>query len=160
MLIFECYFGLHALRHTKSHITKIPGRAHVCGVPTARKCRLVHLFNRRGVGAGHITSTGAPPITLVMRYSWHMQKFQTKLTSQGQVSVPAAVRKILHLTAGSVLVWSQDGNRIVVDRSARRTTADVHHALFPGAKRAPVAKTLQELKQGIRLSVQRRHAGR
>ena len=38
-----------------------------------------------------------------------MQKVQTKLTSQGQVSVPAAVRNFLHLIPGSVMVWSQDG---------------------------------------------------
>ena len=35
-----------------------------------------------------------------------MQKMQTKLTSQGQVSVPAPVRKMLHLIPGSVLVWT------------------------------------------------------
>lgn len=90
-----------------------------------------------------------------------VQKFQTKLTSQGQVSVPAAVRKFLQLTPGSVLVWSQDGDRIVVERATRHSTADVHQALFAGG--APVgipARTLDELKQGIRRRVQRKHAGR
>ena len=91
-----------------------------------------------------------------------MQKVQTKLTSQGQVSVPAAVRSFLHLMPGSVLVWSQEGDRIVVERATRHTTSDVHRALFEGAVPAsPVspAKTLTELKQGIRRRTQRRHAG-
>jgi AbrB family looped-hinge helix DNA binding protein len=90
-----------------------------------------------------------------------MQKVQTKLTSQGQVSVPAAVRSFLHLMPGSVLEWSQDGDRIVVERAKRHSTAEVHQALF--ADRAPTgvpAKSLAELKQGIRQRMQRRHAGR
>lgn len=91
-----------------------------------------------------------------------MQKFQTKLTSQGQVSVPAAVRSFLHLIPGSVLVWTQEGDRIVVQRAKRHNTQEVHEALFsadspPGA--GP-AKSLAELKQGIREQVRRRHAGR
>jgi antitoxin PrlF len=93
-----------------------------------------------------------------------MEKVQSKLTSQGQVSVPAAVRAFLSLTPGSVLVWSQDGDRVVVERATRHSTLDVHHALFPqaqaetSANTAP-AKTLAELKQGIRQRVLRRHAG-
>jgi AbrB family looped-hinge helix DNA binding protein len=90
-----------------------------------------------------------------------MQKVQTKLTSQGQVSVPAAVRSFLHLAPGSVLVWSQDGERIVIERAKRHTTAEVHQALFTdqASTHGPV-KGLDELKQGIRQRMQRRHAGR
>ena len=58
-----------------------------------------------------------------------MQKVQTKLTSQGQVSVPAAVRSFLYLMPGSVLVWSQDGERIVVERATRHSTAMQDHHL-------------------------------
>ena len=73
--------------------------------------------------------------------------------------MPAAVRSFLHLMPGSVVVWSQDGDRIVVQRAQRHSTAEVHEALF--AKPAPAAvpaKTLAELKQGIRAHIQRRHA--
>ncbi len=91
-----------------------------------------------------------------------MQKVQTKLSSQGQVSVPAAVRRLLHLMPGSVLVWAQDGDRIVVERAKRHSTAEVHQALFPGGLPgdAPAAKTLAELKQGVRQRMRRRDAGR
>jgi AbrB family looped-hinge helix DNA binding protein len=91
-----------------------------------------------------------------------MQAAHTKITSQGQVSVPAAVRRFLHLMPGSVLVWSQDGDRIVVERAKRHTTAEVHEALFasnPLPAGAP-AKTLAELKEGMRQHMKQGHVGR
>lgn len=82
-------------------------------------------------------------------------KTQTKFTSQGQVSVPAAVRSFLHLIPGSVRVWMQEGERVVVERAKRHSTADVHAALFPDAKPSGTpTKTLDELKQGIRQRTQ------
>jgi len=90
-----------------------------------------------------------------------MQKMQTKLTSQGQVSVPAAVRNFLHLMPGSVLVWSQQGDRIVVERARRHSTQEVHAVLFSDDQPEALApaKTLDALKQGIREKMRRRHAG-
>ena len=93
-----------------------------------------------------------------------MEKVQTKLTSQGQVSVPAAVRSFLHLMPGSALVWLQDGDRIVVERATRHSTAEVHQALFgarsaAAAAAAAPAKSLAELKEGVRQRMRRRHAG-
>lgn len=90
-----------------------------------------------------------------------MLQIQTKLTSQGQVSVPAAIRNFLNLTPGSVLVWKEEAGRVSVERSVRHSTVEVHQALFGDALDAPApAKTLTELKQGIRQHMQRRHAGR
>ena len=78
--------------------------------------------------------------------------------------MPATVRSFLHLIPGSVLVWTQEGDRILVERAKRHTTDDVHQALFPdaapGANPAKPAKALAELKQGVRQRMQRRHAGR
>ena len=65
-----------------------------------------------------------------------MLQIQSKLTSQGQVSVPAAVRQFLSLTPGSVLVWTEEEGRITVERAVRHSTAEVHQALFAGS--APV----------------------
>ena len=92
-----------------------------------------------------------------MHYDEYMKKIQTKLTSQGQVSVPAAVRSFLNLKPGSTLVWSQDGDRIVVERATRHTTAEVHQALFASGPPAGVsAKSLTELKQGLKQSIRQR----
>ena len=45
-----------------------------------------------------------------------------------------------------------------VRRAGRYTSEDVHRALFP--KRGPKAKTLDQLKEGIRRSIRKRHARR
>jgi AbrB family looped-hinge helix DNA binding protein len=89
-----------------------------------------------------------------------MLQIQTKLTSQGQVSVPAAVRQLLSLRPGSVLLWTEQDGRITVERAVRHSTDEVHQALFADSvvRNAP-AKSLAELKQGIRQHMQRRHAG-
>ncbi|MBB1076096.1 AbrB/MazE/SpoVT family DNA-binding domain-containing protein [Rhodoferax sp. 4810] len=89
-----------------------------------------------------------------------MLQIQTKLTSQGQVSVPAAIRNLLNLTPGSILLWKEEAGRVSVERSVRHSTAEVNQALFGDAPAAPAtAKTPAELKQGIRQLMKRRHAG-
>lgn len=87
-----------------------------------------------------------------------MIQAQSKLTSQGQVSVPAAVRRQLGLGPGAVLEWVEDGGRIVVRRAVVHDSAAVHGALFPEG--AAPRKSLAELKQGVALAMRRRHARR
>jgi antitoxin PrlF len=86
-----------------------------------------------------------------------MLQTQTKLTSQGQISVPAAVRALLGLTPGASLQWTQKGDEFIVKRAVRSSTQDVHQALFPDG--TSPAKTSADIKQGIRQHMKRRHAG-
>lgn len=89
-----------------------------------------------------------------------MQMGQSKITFQGRVSVPTAVRNFLQLAPGSVLVWRQDGDRVVVERATRHSTAEGHQALFVAATpEDQPAKTLDQLKLGIRQRMQRREQG-
>jgi antitoxin PrlF len=81
----------------------------------------------------------------------------SKLTAQGQISVPAEVRRRLGVGPGSILEWEQEGDKIVVRRAGRYTSEDIHRALFPAA---PHPRTLEELKQGVRRYVRGRHARR
>jgi AbrB family looped-hinge helix DNA binding protein len=60
-----------------------------------------------------------------------MIQAHSKLRSQGQVSVPAAVRRQPGLGPGGVLERIEDGGRIVVRRAACHDSAAVHAALFP-----------------------------
>jgi AbrB family looped-hinge helix DNA binding protein len=83
---------------------------------------------------------------------------RSKVTAQGQISVPTEVRRRLGIGPGSVLEWNEEGERIVVRRSARYSSEDIHRALFP--QQAPRSRTLDELKQGIRRHVRERHARR
>jgi antitoxin PrlF len=79
----------------------------------------------------------------------------SKLTAQGQISVPAEVRRRLGVGPGSVLEWDDDGGQIVVRRVGRYTSEDVHRSLFPAS---PTPRTLTELKEGVRRYVRRRRA--
>lgn len=83
---------------------------------------------------------------------------RSKVTAQGQISVPAEVRRRLGVGPGSVLEWDQEGEQIVVRRSARFTSGDIHRALFQG--RAPKPRTLHQMKEGIRRHMRERHARR
>jgi len=60
---------------------------------------------------------------------------RSKITAQGQISVPAEVRRKLGIGPGSVLEWNEEGEKIVVRRSARYNWEDVHRALFPDGPR-------------------------
>jgi antitoxin PrlF len=80
----------------------------------------------------------------------------SKLTSQGQISVPADVRRKLGVGPGSILEWDEEGDKIIVRRSGRFTSEDVHRALF--GKHAPKARTVDEMKSGIRQLMKKRHA--
>ncbi len=81
----------------------------------------------------------------------------SKLTAQGQISVPAKVRRRLGIGPGSVLEWDEDGGEVVVRRAGRYTSEDVHRSVFPTP---PRPRTLAELKDGVRRYIKKRHAGR
>jgi bifunctional DNA-binding transcriptional regulator/antitoxin component of YhaV-PrlF toxin-antitoxin module len=66
------------------------------------------------------------------------------------------VRRKLGVGPGSVLEWNEEGDAIVVRRSGRFSSADIHRALF--GNRVPVRRTVKELKAGIRQRTRRRHA--
>ena len=55
----------------------------------------------------------------------------SKLTAQGQISVPANVRRKLGIGPGSVLEWDDESENVVVRRAGRYTSEDVHRSLFP-----------------------------
>jgi bifunctional DNA-binding transcriptional regulator/antitoxin component of YhaV-PrlF toxin-antitoxin module len=82
---------------------------------------------------------------------------QSKLTTQGQVSVPASVRQFLSLSPGATMLWVQEGERVWVERAVTNTTTDVHQALFGNSAPKQTADT-PDTKQAIRSFIQKRHA--
>ena len=80
----------------------------------------------------------------------------SKVTAQGQISVPSDIRRKLGIGPGSVLEWEQEGDKIVVRRSAQFSSEDIHKALFAG--RTSKSKTLTEMKEGIQRRVRERYA--
>lgn len=81
----------------------------------------------------------------------------SRLTAQGQVSVPAEVRKRLGVGPGAVLEWDEENGQVVVRRAGRYSSEDIHRAVF---RKRPEAKSLGDLKEGIRRYVKARHARR
>ena len=81
----------------------------------------------------------------------------SKLTAQGQISVPAKVRQKLGIGPGSVLEWDEEGDRVVVRKAGRFSSEEIHRAVFG---RAPRARTLAELRDGIRRHMRTHRASR
>ena len=82
---------------------------------------------------------------------------QSKLTAQGQISVPAEIRRKLGVGPGSVIEWEEEGDRVVVRRVGRYSSEDIHRAVFA---KPPRAKSSEELKRGIAEHMRTKHARR
>ena len=81
----------------------------------------------------------------------------SKLTAQGQVSVPAKVRQRLGVGPGSVLEWNEEGDHVIVRKAGRYSSEDIHHAVF---SKTPARRTVDQFKAGIRQYMKKRHASR
>jgi len=84
-----------------------------------------------------------------------MKLSQSRITAQGQISVPAEVRRRLALVPGSVLEWGAEQDRITVRRVGSHSSEELHRTLFP---HEPQARSLDDLKNGIRQQMRDRHA--
>ncbi len=81
----------------------------------------------------------------------------SKLTAQGQISVPVEVRRRLGVSPGSMLEWDEDDGQIIVRRVGRYSSEEMHKALFP---QSPPPRTLDDMKEGIRHYMKGRYARR
>jgi AbrB family looped-hinge helix DNA binding protein len=83
---------------------------------------------------------------------------KSRITAQGQVSVPAEVRRRLGAGPGSVLEWDEADGAIVVRRKGRYSWRDIHHALFPDGP--PKSRTISDMDAGIKQYLRQKHARR
>ena len=81
----------------------------------------------------------------------------SKLTAQGQISVPVEVRRKLGIGPGSILEWDEDGENIGIRRAGCYTSEEVHRALL---SKPPQPRTLEEMKAGVRRYMKKRYARR
>jgi AbrB family looped-hinge helix DNA binding protein len=86
-----------------------------------------------------------------------MDSIESKVTSQGQVSIPARIRRRLGLTPGSKVEWCERGEEVIVRRASKYSSRDIHEAVFVGA---PARRNVDEMDAGIRSHLQRTHARR
>jgi antitoxin PrlF len=69
---------------------------------------------------------------------------QSKVTAQGQISVPAEIRKRLGIGPGSVIEWNEEGEKIVVRRAGKYSSEDIRKVLFPDGP--PKRVSIKEMK--------------
>jgi antitoxin PrlF len=85
-----------------------------------------------------------------------MSTLQSRVTAQGQISVPAEVRRELGVGPGSVLTWEPRNGEFIVRRAGKNSSADVHAALFGDEARTEPKAT--DVNAGVRKYIRRRHA--
>jgi len=83
---------------------------------------------------------------------------ESKVTAQGQTSVPAEIRRRLGVGPGSTLEWDEEGDKIVVRRAAKYTWEDIHRILFRDQK--PERHTIEEMDEGIRRHIRKKYGRR
>jgi AbrB family looped-hinge helix DNA binding protein len=82
----------------------------------------------------------------------------SRVTSQGQISVPLEVRRRLGVGPGATIQWESEGETVVVRRVGKHSFADVRKTLFPEGP--PEPHDLQDLKEGIEDYIRAKHARR
>ena len=82
---------------------------------------------------------------------------QSRITAQGQVSIPVSVMRQFGLAPGEVINWETLNGRLVVAKAGQFSLEDVQQALkLPKG----IHKTDEELKDGIRAAMRAKHAVR
>ncbi len=81
---------------------------------------------------------------------------RSKITAQGQISIPKSVRQKLGIGPGSTLEWDEGDGKVFVRRAGLFSSEDIRKALFPDGP--PKRRSLKELKQGIEDYIRERHA--
>lgn len=83
---------------------------------------------------------------------------KSRVTAQGQVSVPAEVRRKLGIGPGSILEWVEEGDAVIVRKTGRYTSEEIHSAIF--AREKPAAKKLEDLDEGVQRHMKKKYARR
>lgn len=87
-----------------------------------------------------------------------MPPIRSKITTQGQISVPLEIRRKLGVGPGSTLEWEEENGKVVVRRAGLYTSEDIHRVLFPEGR--PEPHTVEEMKEGIRKYIRQRYGRR
>lgn len=83
---------------------------------------------------------------------------ESRITSQGQISVPAEVRRRLGVGPGSALSWEEEDGKIFVKAAKKYTSEDIRKALFPDGP--PKRVSIEEMDEGIREYMRQKHGRR
>ena len=84
-----------------------------------------------------------------------VERTESKITAQGQVSVPVRIRRRLGLTPGSKIEWCEVGDDVIVRRASKYSSQDIHEAVFDTP---PQRRSVADMDEGIRSRARRTHA--
>ena len=87
-----------------------------------------------------------------------MRLAQSRITAQGQVSIPVSVMRPFGLAPGEVINWDTLNGHLVVEKAGQFLLEDVQKALKLPKGTPP--KTDDEIKDGIRAAMRAKHAVR
>ena len=71
-----------------------------------------------------------------------MKNVQSRITSQGRVSIPARIRRKLGLTPGSTVEWCERESEVLFRRATKYSSLEIHQAVFPSP---PERKCVEEM---------------
>lgn len=84
-----------------------------------------------------------------------MSLAKSRITAQGQVSIPVAVMQQFGLAPGEVIEWESRDGQLTIRRAGQYTLADVRKALdLPKG----VHKTDADIREGIKARMRVKHA--
>lgn len=86
-----------------------------------------------------------------------MSVAKSRITGQGQISVPAEVRRRLGVGPGSILEWEFADGHVIVRRAGKYSSVYIHEVLFPTP---PRPRTVEEIDEGIARHLRKKHARR
>jgi antitoxin PrlF len=90
--------------------------------------------------------------------TWRVVLARSRITSQGQISVPAEVRKKLGVGPGSLLQWDEEEGKVVIRRVGKFSCQDMQTALFPDGPPKPLSAA--EIKASIARHLKAKHVRR
>ena len=86
-----------------------------------------------------------------------MSLAQSRITAQGQVSIPVSVMRQFGLAPGEVINWEAQGGHLVIEKAGQYSLADVQSALK--LPQGP-PKTDEEIRAGIKARTRIKHVVR
>jgi bifunctional DNA-binding transcriptional regulator/antitoxin component of YhaV-PrlF toxin-antitoxin module len=82
---------------------------------------------------------------------------QSRITAQGQVSIPVSIMRMFGLAPGEIITWKTQDGHLLVEKAGQYSLEDVRSSLkLP--KSAP--KTDEAIREGIKARMRAKHAVR
>ena len=82
---------------------------------------------------------------------------KSRITAQGQVTIPVSIMRLFGLAPGEVIEWNEQEGNLVVQKAGQFSLEDVQKALRlpPG-----IHKTDSEIREGMKARVKAKHVVR